>query len=98
MGFSLCFALTFLFMGLSYLFLSLTREPHFLGRQAKIGRSGPLHPHPETDTNFRAFLGVRVLSQFGGMAFAFYVIYAVQQYGMSDVAAAVMVAILLTGR
>ena len=98
--FSLCFALTFLFMVVSYVFLSLTREPESLPRQqehsqALWGRSLAIL---QNDKNFRAFLGVRILSQFGGMAFAFYVIYAVQQYGMSDSAAGVMVAILLTGQ
>ena len=50
------------------------------------------------DRNFAAFLGVRVLSQFGGMAFAFYVIYAVRVFGMSDASAAVLVAFLLIGQ
>jgi MFS family permease len=98
-NFSLCFALTFLCMVFSFAFLSMTREP----------QSAPQEPHGEPlwkksvsilkqDGNFRAFLAVRILSQFGGMAFAFYVIYAVQQYGMSDAAAGIMVAILLTGQ
>jgi MFS family permease len=98
-NFSLCFALTFIFMVGSFVFLSMTREL----------RSLPTEPQEQAiwkkslgilrqDRNFRAFLAVRVLSQFGGMAFAFYVIYAVQQYGMSDSAAGVMVAILLMGQ
>ncbi len=98
-NFSVCFALTFVAMAFSFLFLSMTREP----------RSTPPEHHDEAlwskslailrkDRNFVAFLVVRVLSQFGGMAFAFYVIYAVQQYNMSDAAAGVMVAILLIGQ
>lgn len=99
-GFSLCFALTFLFMALSYLFLALTREARspvdemdqpapVMGRSMQILRS---------DSNFRAFLAVRVLSQFAGMGFAFYVIYLVQRFGVSDAAAAVLVAFLLVGQ
>ena len=39
-----------------------------------------------------------MLSQFAAMGFAFYVIYAVRQFGMSDAAAGIMVAILLIGQ
>jgi MFS family permease len=99
-NFSLCFALTFVFMACSFFFLSLTREPQSLPPQeqhssALLNKSISIL---RSDRNFRAFLGVRILSQFGGMAFAFYLIYAVQQYGMSDAAAGVMVAILLIGQ
>ncbi|MBI3738334.1 MAG: MFS transporter, partial [Chloroflexi bacterium] len=99
LNFSLCFALTFLCMAVSYVFLALTREPD----------SVPEEQHPlafwsksfdilKRDANFRAFLGVRILSQFAGMAFAFYVIYAVQRFGMSDAAASIMISILLIGQ
>jgi predicted MFS family arabinose efflux permease len=99
-SFSVCFALTFLFMALSFAFLALTREADspaderrpaaaLLGRSLQILRS---------DSNFRAFLAVRVLSQFAGMGFAFYVIYAVRRFGVSDAAAAVLVSVLLIGQ
>jgi MFS family permease len=39
-----------------------------------------------------------MLSQFAGMGFAFYIIYAVRQFKMSDAAAGIMVAILLIGQ
>ena len=99
-NFSLCFALTFFCMALSFLFLSMTREPKSAPKekgdeQALWSQSLAILRH---DRNFLAFLAVRVLSQFGGMAFAFYVIYAVQQYKMSDGAAGIMVAILLIGQ
>jgi MFS family permease len=60
-----------------------------MGRSIEILRS---------DSNFRAFLGVRVLSQFAGMGFAFYVIYAVRRFGVSDATAAVLVSVLLIGQ
>jgi predicted MFS family arabinose efflux permease len=99
-SFSVCFALTFLFMALSFVFLALTREGAspaserpasgaLMGRSLQILRS---------DSNFRAFLGVRVLSQFAGMGFAFYVIYAVRRFGVSDASAAVLVSVLLIGQ
>ncbi len=99
-SFAVCFALTFLAMLVSFGFLSATREgdsiPHreeqsraYWGRSLQILRA---------DRNFRAFLVVRVISQFAATAFAFYVIYAVQQYNMSDAAAAVLVVFLLIGQ
>ena len=39
-----------------------------------------------------------MLSQFAGMGFSFYIIYAVRQFNMSDAAAGIMVAILLIGQ
>jgi MFS family permease len=99
-SFSVCFALTFLFMALSFVFLALTREADSPGGErppsgALMGRSLQIL---RSDSNFRAFLGVRVLSQFAGMGFAFYVIYAVRRFGVSDAAAAVLVSVLLIGQ
>jgi MFS family permease len=99
-NYSLCFLLTFLSMVVSYAFLSMTREPEgvqpeaehttaYLRKSLEIWRAEP---------NFRAFIGVRILSQFAAMGFGFYVIYAVRQFHMSDAAAGVMVAILLIGQ
>ncbi|HUH95942.1 MAG TPA: MFS transporter [Anaerolineales bacterium] len=99
-NYSLCFALTFASMAVSFLFLSMTREPDgspppadhpnaYLNRSLEILRR---------DSNFRIFLGVRMLSQFAGMGFAFYVIYGVWHFGMSDAAAGILVAILLIGQ
>ena len=99
-NYSLCFALTFVAMAFSYIFLSTTREPDSSPDESA-------HPHAylnksleilKHDTNFLAFLGVRMLSQFACMGFAFYIIYAVRQFRMSDAAAGIMVAILLIGQ
>jgi len=99
-GFSVCFALTFLFMALSFLFLALTREPDSPARVAE--RSNAFLSQSlqilRRDANFRTFLGVRVLSQFAGMGFAFYVIYAVTRFGVSDATAAALVAFLMIGQ
>ncbi|HEX8990361.1 MAG TPA: MFS transporter [Anaerolineales bacterium] len=99
-NFAACFTLTFIFMAVSFMWLSMTREPQ--SALAPEQHRGALWSKSlsilRQDRNFLAFLGVRVLSQFGGMAFAFYVIYAVQQYNMSDASAGIMVAILLIGQ
>ncbi len=101
-AFSICFALTFVFMALSFAFLALTREPELLlPRSSTAPRAGFAHESIRIlrrDPNFRMFLVVRVLSQFAGMGFAFYVIYAVRRFGMSDAAAAALVALLLIGQ
>ena len=99
-NYSLCFALTFVAMVFSYIFLAATREPDGSPNESD-------HPHAylnksleilRRDINFQIFLGVRMLSQFAGMGFAFYIIYAVRRFGMSDAAAGIMVAILLIGQ
>ena len=100
LNFSVCFALTFVAMACSYLFLSMTREPRTAPTQERNAEAlwSRAMTILRSDPNFVAFLAVRILSQFGGMAFAFYIIYAVQQYHMSDAAAGIMVAILLIGQ
>src|SRR6202142_2519729 len=99
-NYSLCFALTFAAMAVSYVFLSMTREPDGSPNESD-------HPHAylnksleilKRDKNFQIYLGIRMLSQFAGMGFAFYIIYAVRQFGMSDAAVGIMVAILLIGQ
>ena len=82
-AFSICFALTFLFMALSFVFLAFTREPELqLPQPSTAPRAGFARESIKIlrrDPNFRMFLAVRVLSQFAGMGFAFYVIYAVRR-------------------
>lgn len=100
LNFALCFALTFTFMALSFFFLSLTRETDSPGAET-LRTAAVLQKGLEVvrrDPNFRAFLGVRILSQFAGMGFAFYVIYAVRHFGMSDASSAALVAVLLIGQ
>ncbi len=99
-NFSICFFMTFVFMAFSYLFLSLTREPESAIRkiQPRAAFWGKSLAILRKDSNFRVFLLVRIISQFAGMAFAFYIIYAVQQYALSDAAAGIMVAMLWIGQ
>lgn len=101
-NFGICFLLTFLFMALSFVCLAFTREPAL---ELPAASSGPRTGFAREamiilrrDPNFRMFLVVRVLSQFAGMGFAFYIIYAVREFGMSDANAAILVAFLLVGQ
>jgi len=96
-NFALCFALAAAALGISFLFISQTRE-----------RESPVKPVQDSkafwksaqevlrrDRNFSVFLGVRSLSQFASMAFSFYLIYAVLAYGMSAGLAGIMTGVLL---
>ena len=99
-NYSLCFALTFFAMALSFICLSMTREPESTPKEDEHPRAYLRNSLEilKRDANFRIFLGIRMLSQFAGMGFAFYIIYAVRQFNMSDAAAGIMVAILLIGQ
>ncbi|MGE5250750.1 MAG: MFS transporter [Bacteroidota bacterium] len=100
LDFTLCFLLASLMMVVSYVVIGQTREQEspppaqpppdgFWSRSLRILRD---------DRNFRLFVGVRTLSQFASMAFAFYLIYAVFEYGMNEALAGVMTAVLLMGQ
>lgn len=95
--FALCFVIAFVFFGLSWAALALTREPedtekvipetetHFWDHaRAILGR----------DANFRWFLGARFLSQFAVMGFSFYIIYALRRFGMDTITAGFLTATL----
>lgn len=97
-GFSACFVIAFLLFVISWIFVRSTRES-----EHKVILSGitqmPLWSSVVTilkkDHNFTWFLAARILTQFGLMAFAFYIVYAVNAYGMSVVTAGIMTSILL---
>ncbi len=96
-GFIYCFLIGSVFLWVSYFFLGLTREPEKAVRPVEEGRLSLLRSTVDilkANPNFRNFLIVRVLSQFGLMAFAFYVVYAVQYHGMSEATAGVMTSVL----
>jgi MFS family permease len=97
LNFAICFALAFIFLGFSMIFLGLTREP--VDHEKTIPASMPSSWKGgleilRRDKNFRAFLVVRLLSQFATMGFAFYIIYGLQHFEMSDLSAGFMTAAL----
>ena len=96
--FALCFLICSMLMAVSWFFLAQTREPE---RQTPVLTD---HQHPlwrqvlailKSDVPFRWFLICRFMFQFGTMAFAFYVVYAVAKLGMSEFTAGVMTSVLL---
>jgi MFS family permease len=98
LNFALCFVLTAAGMGLSYLFIGLTREP------VDHEKSIPEHQPSlwkggleilRRDRNFTAYLIIRLLSQFATMGFAFYIVFGLRRFGMSDLTAGFLTAALM---
>ena len=96
-NFAICFSLTFLFLGFSMIFLGLTREPVDHEKTIPANMPSPWKGGLEIlrrDKNFSAFLLVRLLSQFATMGFAFYIVYGLQHFEMSDLTAGFLTAAL----
>jgi len=95
LNFTLCFTLTTGGMALSMLFLGLTREPVDYEKTIPERQSSPWKGGLEIlrcDRNFSAFLVVRLVSQFATMGFAFYIVYGLRRFGMSDLTAGFLTA------
>lgn len=95
--FSLLFLLTGLIMLVSWFFLSLTREPEDLERNISEVKNPfwrGIRTILKRDHNFRWFLFARLLSQFASMGFAFYIIYAINQFGLNEFTAGIISATL----
>ncbi len=95
--FALCFLLTTVAMGLSMLFLGLTREPEDTEKVIPEKQASPWKGAWELlrrDRNFTAFLLVRLLSSFATMGFAFYIVYGLRRFGMDEVTAGFLTAAL----
>ncbi len=97
LDFATCFFIASIFFGLSWVALSLTREPedtekvipeektHFWDDSKKILRRDP---------NFSWFLIARFLSPFAIMGFSFYIVYALRSFDMNAVTAGYLTATL----
>jgi MFS family permease len=95
LNFAICFTLTIVGMGFSMMFLGLTREPVDNEKTIPEHQASPWKGGWEVlrrDRNFSAFLGVRLISQFATMGFAFYIVYGLQRFGMSDLTAGFLTA------
>jgi MFS family permease len=96
-NFVLCFVLTFAGMGISYLFIGLTREPVDNEKNIPEHQPSPWKGGLEIlrrDRNFTAYLIIRLLSQFATMGFAFYIVYGLRRFAMSDLTAGFLTAAL----
>jgi MFS family permease len=91
------FLIAFLFFTLSWIALSLTREP---ADHEKVIEENP-SPFWQgagqilrRDKNFDWFLSARLLSQFATMGFSFYIVYALRRFAMDAVTAGYFTATL----
>ena len=92
-----CFLIASLFFAFSWLALALTREP--ADHEKVIQENPPPFWHGaaqilKRDKNFNWFLTARILSQFGTMGFAFYIVYALRRFEMNEVTAGYLTATL----
>jgi predicted MFS family arabinose efflux permease len=92
-----CFLIATLFFSLSWIFLALTREP--ADHEKVVDENPPPFWHGagrilRRDKNFGWFLTARILSQFATMGFAFYIVYALRRFQMSEVTAGYLTATL----
>jgi len=97
LDFTICFFAASLAMVVSWIFLNMTREgvnppPKVDADNTKYWVS--LRRILTTDRNFRWFLLVRILAQFGTMGFSFYTVYAVRQYNIGEGTAGVLTGVL----
>lgn len=95
--FTICFLLASLGFVISWMFLRMTREPERTVPEPETSMSLSRHVFHilKRDKNFIWFLITRIFSQFATMAFAFYIVFAVYEHGMSEITAGIMTSILL---
>ncbi|HEX2992535.1 MAG TPA: MFS transporter [Anaerolineales bacterium] len=95
--FMYCFLIASMFFTISWFALAMTREP---ADHAKVVEENPApfwHGAGtilKRDKNFNWFLTARILSQFATMGFAFYIVYALRRFEMSEVTAGYLTATL----
>ncbi|MBC7235105.1 MAG: MFS transporter [Chloroflexi bacterium] len=90
-SFGICFLLCFVFQVLSWVCLSLNREPRQRPAKAPLGMIEYWRKLPHVlkgNPNFLKYLGSQALLIFGTMGVGFYVVYARQKFGVDDAFAA----------
>ncbi len=95
--FGVSFGLCLVGMTLSMIAIGLTREPVDFEKTIPEKTGSPWRSWVKIlrhDSNFSAYLLVRLLSQFATMGFAFYILYGLQQFDMDPVTAGFLTACL----
>ena len=99
LNFTFCFILASVAMGISLLFLSLTKEkstpPPSSLEQKDTKFKKKLSDILKQDKNFRWYLLSRMLTQFAAMGFAFYTIYAVRVFDINAGLIGILTGLLL---
>ena len=100
-NYAVCFFIATLSMGISYFFISLTREDPVAPAESD-SPAGSFYRNLiailKRDRRFRWFLVVRSLSQLSVIAFSFYTVYAVRALGMTEAVAGLMMGVYTVGQ
>lgn len=97
-NFSFCFLITFIATFISYIFISMTREPVYPIEDKHPGFREYILELPnllKRDRNFSSFLFASVFLSFGGMATAFFAVYAIDSLTLPDSQMGVFTALIL---
>jgi len=88
LDFTLCFILASISVAISFIFLALTKEERHTNPRSSHDESQNFWQNLRTilrkERNFRWYLVSRMLTQFATMGFAFYTVYAVRVFGISE--------------
>jgi MFS family permease len=90
-SFALCFLLSFIFQAVSWLFLTLNREPEKKPEQEHVAQIDYFKRLPgilRSNRNFRRYLIAMYLMIFGQMAVSFYIVFARFTFEVTDAFAA----------
>lgn len=86
-GYVIAFAITAAFVLLSWIFLSLTREPAVQSSKPVVSQLEYLRTLPDVlrqDRNFRMYLLAQIIFALSGMATGFLVVYTVKTWNLPD--------------
>jgi len=100
LGFVMAFAVASVLIFISWLFLSLTREPAVHSHKPRVSEVDYLRSLPEvlrSDRNFRMYLLAQFIFSLSGMATGFLVVYAVQTWALPDAEAGAFTIALQVG-
>jgi len=100
-NFALCFALAFVFILFSWVFLALTREPPLHSRKPAVSLGEYLRRLPivlRRDSNFATYLLVRIITVLGRMGIGFLTVYAAERWQLTDSQAGFYTTLILIGQ
>lgn len=100
MGFVYAFAVAGILIFISWVFLSLTREPPVYSSKPPVSQQVYLRSLPQAlrgDPNFRRYLLAQIVFAFSGMATGFLLVYTLQTWNLSDVQGGIYMIALQVG-
>lgn len=100
-NYTICFAFAGLFIFISWLWLSQTREPPQVSKEPVVAQREYLKHLPRIlrgDLNFRRFLISQIVISMGGMAAGFLTVYAVQRWQLPEGQAGIYTVSMLVGQ